>query len=110
MNFFSILFVISGLFIAGLVSAKMVEMKRRKPLLPLKLISLGDHRVREWSHIAAHGYAEWKERGLFFLEKQLPLHSKNTMNKAKGFLKEKAEKYMGDIRNTKLLKKNEGIS
>ena len=110
MNFFTILFIVSGLLIAGLIFAKMVELKRKKQFFLLRLVSLGDHRVREWSHQAAHSYDELKERAMFFIEKQLPLHSKNTLNKTKGFLKEKTDKYMGDIRNTKLLKRNEGIS
>lgn len=45
------------------------------------------------------------------MKKQLPLHTRNFMNKSEAVIKEKSQKYLGDIRNTKLLRpKNEGIS
>ncbi|MDB5266514.1 MAG: hypothetical protein JWN89_329 [Parcubacteria group bacterium] len=106
-----ILFYFSGAVIVLLLLAKIWETKRRKPLGVLTLISKGDTRLRSLSHIAAHSYGDLKERGEFFVKKQLPLHTRNFLNKSEAVIKEKSQKYLGDIRNTKLLKpKNEGIS
>lgn len=106
----NIIFVVSGVMIFMLVSAKILEDKlKRKPLF-LRLVSLGDERVKLWSEDFHHKYSEWKERAKFFVEKQLPLHTKSTLNKTTAMIKEKAEQYIGDIRGSKYLKKSDGIS
>ncbi|MBX4200226.1 hypothetical protein KW790_02085 [Candidatus Parcubacteria bacterium] len=108
---FQILFVISGAVIILLISAKVFEIKKRKSLLFLRLISHGDEHLRELSHQAAREYSEFKEDAEFFISKQLPLHSKNTYNKLVSFLQDKTHKYMGDIRGSKYFpQKSEGIS
>lgn len=107
----TIIFAISGICIVILVVTKMKELKHKKAVFPLTLISKGDHHIKEATHLATHHYSEFKENAEFMLKKQLPLHSKNLLNKAEVLVKEKAEKYIGNIRNTKLLKpKNDGIS
>jgi len=88
-----------------------LESKRQKSFFFFRLISKGDERFRDFSHQATHAYSEYKEKGEFFFRKQLPLHTKNLANKTEALVKEKSEKYLGNIRNSKLLQpKNEGIS
>lgn len=106
----NIIFVISLLGILTLVVSKMLEEKSKKRPIFLRLVSLGDERVRNATIEFAHLYSEWKERGKFFLENQLPLHSKNLMNKAATLVKDKFEKHVGDIRGSKFLKKSDGLS
>lgn len=104
------IFALSGLSIAALILAKVWEDKhKRKPFL-LRWVSLGDEHVRVWSHELAHLYAEWREKTHFFATKQLPLHSKNLINKAEALAKERMQKYIGDIRGSKFLKKNDGLN
>ncbi len=108
--FLPITFVISGLIIVALVGAKMIEdSKKRKPLF-LKLVSLGDERVRNATLDFAHKYSEWKERGHIYLTNQLPLRSKNLLNKVTALLKERLQRHVGDIRGSKFLKKKDGLS
>jgi len=107
----SILFYFSGAVIVLLIGAKAWETKRRRPFVLFQMISKGDERFRALSHDAAHYYSEGKEKGAFFMKKQLPMHTKNLLNKTETLAKEKADKYLGNIRNTRLLKnKDEGIS
>jgi hypothetical protein len=104
-------FIVSGACILLLLLAKMWEMKHKKPFFLLGFISNGDHHIRNWSQVSVHAYSELKEDASFFVKKQIPLHSKNILNKTEVLIKEKTEKLMGDMRNARLLKsKNEGIS
>lgn len=106
----NIIFVFSGLALLAVIASKILEDKtKQKPAL-LRLISLGDERIRNWSHELAHKYAEGKESAHFFVNKQLPLHTKNIFNKTSTTLKDRAEKYIGDIRGSKFLKKSDGLS
>ncbi|MBX4189388.1 hypothetical protein KW785_02220 [Candidatus Parcubacteria bacterium] len=107
---FQILFIFSGAVILLLISAKLWEMRRKKQIFALALLSKGDERVRTLSHEAAQYYSAWKGKAEFFLNKQLPLHTKNFINKTNALVKEKALEYIGDIRGSRFLKKNEGIS
>lgn len=94
-----------------LISAKVWEEKNRKSFFLLRAISKGDEHIRDLSIKSAHQYADLKEKSKFVVGKQLPLHSKNFLNKSAIFLQEKSTKYFGDIRNSRLLGgKNEGIS
>lgn len=106
----NIIFALSGLSIAALIAAKVWEDKhKRKPFL-LRWVSLSDEHMRVLSHEMAHKYAEFKEAAHFFVTKQLPLHSRNFVNKTQATAKERVQKYIGDIRGSKLLKKNDGLS
>jgi hypothetical protein len=89
----------------------MHELKHKRSIFPLSFISKSDHRIKEITHLATGRYSEFKEKGEFMLKKQLPLHSKNLLNKTKTLINEKVEKHLGDIRNTRLLgNKKDGIS
>ena len=104
-------FYVSGGVVLLLLLAKIWESKRRKSFLMLRIISSGDEKFKNLSHDATLAYSVLKEKGEFFINKQLPLHTKNILNKSETFIKEKGEKYLGNIRNSKLLRpKNEGIS
>ena len=107
----TIIFLVSGACILLLLFGKVWEQRNKRPFVLLGFISNGDRHVREWSQIATHEYAVLKEDAEFFLKKQFPLHARNFINKTETLVRERTEKYVGDLRNTKLLKpKNEGIS
>jgi hypothetical protein len=106
----NIIFAFSGLIIAVLIGAKMWEEKHRRKPLFLRLVSLGDEHARHLSHELAHKYSEWKEQAHFFINKQLPLHTKNFINKTNTTVKERLDKHIGDIRGSRFLKRSDGIS
>ena len=109
MIIFSI-FAISGLAIPVLIIAKKLEQKRRKPFLILNLISKGNIHIRKLFHRVVHYYSEGKEKVIFILKRRIPLHSKNSSNKLLSYLVDKKEKYINNMRDSRLLKKPDGIS
>jgi hypothetical protein len=104
------IFIFSGLVLALLLVAKRVEEKKRKTVFVLKLISKGDERVRELHHEAVHFYSIGKEKAQFFIQKQLPRYSKSSLNKVLARVEENLEKYLLSLRDSRLLKKSDGIS
>lgn len=104
------IFVISGLLAGALIVAKVLEGKRKNKPMLLRFVSLSDEWVRHFSHELAHRYAELKEKIHFLVSKQLPLHTKNLVNKTQATIKEKAGQYIVDIRGSRFLKKSDGIS
>ena len=108
--FLTVIFLISGVALTILIGAKYLEERRNKTFLILELISKGDLHVRDFSHKAAHNYAEFREWAEFFVKKQLPLHSKSLLNKSHTLVQDKSAKYLELIRDSKLLKKSDGIS
>ncbi len=103
-------FGISGLVIVILMTAKRLEEKRRKSFFILNMISKGDIHTRELYHKAVRLYSEGKEKTSFLLKRRVPIHAKNSMNKLLSFLKEKREQYVSNMRDSRLLKKPDGIS
>jgi hypothetical protein len=108
--FLETIFLISGVGIALLLLTKMREIQKGRTPLLLRIISLGDSRMKDMSHQTAHLYSDTKESLKFFVEKQLPLHTKNTYNKLKATFDEKAAMLMNDVRGHKIFKKDGGIS
>lgn len=104
-----IIFAFSGVSLVILIGAKMWQEKRKKSSFLLRSIGRGDEHVRVLSHKAAHHYSEVKDKTDFFLKKQLPLHTKNFINKTNATIKEKSEHYIGNIRGSKFLKKSDGL-
>ena len=104
------IFIISGLAIVLFVTAKKWEDKRKELSFVLNVISKGDKHTREFYHRAVRFYSEGKEKIFFFFKKQIPIHSKNSLNKALAFLKAKREQYAVSMRDSRLLKKPDGIS
>src|SRR3989338_3465383 len=104
------IFAISGLAISILIIAKKVEQKRRKPFFILNLISKGNIHIRKLIHRVVHYYSEGKEKVIFFFKRRIPMHSKNSSNKLLSCLAEKKEKYINNMRDSRLLKKSDGIS
>jgi hypothetical protein len=107
---FAYAFYISGIAILALLLAKGVEMKFKHRFSLLKLVSRWDKEVRVVYHRGVHMYSESKEKGYRWATKQLPYKAKSYVNKSSAFAKEKLEKYIGDVRNSRLIKKNDGIS
>ncbi|MDP3875245.1 MAG: hypothetical protein Q8Q22_01880, partial [bacterium] len=103
-------FAISGVSIILLIAAKRLEEKRKKTFFISNAISKGDTRIREFYHKIVRFYSEGKERILFFFKKQIPIHSRNSLNKLLTFLKKKKEQYVVSMRDSRLLKKSDGIS
>ena len=108
--FLTVTFIISGLIIVALIGAKMIEDKKKTKPLFLRLVSLGDERVRNATSEFAHKYSLWKERSHLYITNQLPLRAKNYFNKLSALAKERLEKHVGDIRGSKFLKKSDGLS
>ena len=96
--------------VASIIGAKVWEDKYKRKSFILKLVSIGDERVRLLSNEVAHVYAELKADAEFFINKQAPLHVKNFVNKTNLVIKERMEKHIGDIRGSRFLKKSDGIS
>ena len=105
-----IIFAISGAAIALLLIAKVWELKRKRQVLLLKLISRGDEHVRKFSESAVVKYSTGKEKSSMYLKKQLPMQTKNFMMKTNSFVKEQAEGLFGNMRNSRFLKKEDGLS
>ena len=104
------IFAISGTAIATLIAAKSLEVKIRRPLFIFRWIMKSDKLIRDWHHKTLEFYSGGKEKVSFFFTRQIKIHSKNTFNKLVAFLKEKREQYENNMRNSKLLKKPDGIS
>ena len=105
------IFILSGAGIIILTLAKRLEEKRRgAPTLILRAVSRGDERVRNLHHKALHHYSVSKDKFGFWFKKQLPLKLKIAWNKLEAELKERGASYLGDMRNSRLLKKPDGMS
>jgi len=105
-----VIFTISGMIVFLLPLAKRLESKQGKSFLIFRLISKGDFYVREIYHWMMHLYFEGKERSSFLIKRQIPLHSKNFSNKLTVYLREKRIQYFNNMRDSRLLKKSDGIS
>lgn len=104
------IFGISGLAIILLITTKKLGERRKRRFFILSVISKGDIHIRKFYHRIVHFYSEGKEQALFILKKQVPKHSKNFFNKLLTFLKKKREQYVVSMRDSRLLKKPDGIS
>src|SRR3989344_1997569 len=105
-----VIFIVSGLAVVVLLSAKKLGKERIKSFFILNAISKGDVYARDFYHKAIHLYSEGKQRISFLFKRQIPIHSKNSFNKLISFIKEKRERYVNNMRDTRLLKKSDGIS
>lgn len=105
-----VFFILSGLAVVLLIAAKKLEGKRRKQFFISKAISKGDIHIRKLYHDAVRLYSEGKEKSSFFFQKQIPKHSRNSSNKLLSYLREKREQYASNMRDSRLLKKSDGIS
>src|SRR5258706_14667074 len=108
--FITVLFFFSGLALAVIMLAKRFQEKKRKTLFILHLVSRGDERVRELHHQAVRFYSTGKEKAAFFVKKRLPMRSKHSLNKLVSRFEEQVERYIGNIRGSKMLNKPDGIS
>lgn len=105
-----IIFIVSGLILITLIVSKKIGEKRKRPLFISILISRSDTLIRDLYHKVVHFYTDSKERFLFLCKRQIPIHSKNYFNKSLAFLKEKRGQYIQNMRDTKFLRKSDGIS
>lgn len=104
------IFAFSGLAIFSIIAAKILESKMKRPFFVLSIISKGDVLVRNAYHKLADLYLEWKEKLALILTKQLPLRARNEFNKLVASIKTLTERHVGNVRNSRLLKKSDGIS
>lgn len=103
-------FILSGTIVAILLIAKRIEEKKNRPVIILNLISKGDERARGLHHEAVRIYSQGKERVVFFISKQLPRYSRSSFNKVVARVEDRIDKHFHNIRDSRLLKKSEGIS
>lgn len=66
--------------------------------------------MRELHHRAVRYYSIGKEKGVFLVKKQLPRYSRSSLNKALALIEERLQRHLDSIRDSRLLKKDEGIS
>ena len=104
------IFTASGVAILLLVTTKRLQQKLKKPFFVFNIISKADAQIRALYQKLVHLYSDSKEKTSFLIEKQIPIHSKNVLNKSISFIKEKRDQYIGNIRNSRLLKRPDGIS
>ena len=106
------IFILSGAGIVTLAMAKRLEEKprRKTAVFLLKVISHGDEKIRALHHEAFHHYSHSKEKFAFWFKKQLPLKLKSVWNRVLVYMRSKSVEYLGDVRNSRLLKKSDGIS
>lgn len=108
--FLSSIFILSGLALVALTLAKRREETSGRTNLLLRLISRGDEHFHELNTNGLHFYSMGKEKFGFWMKKQLPLRAKSLLIKTIALTQELSEKYMGDMRNSRLLRKNDGLS
>ncbi len=106
----STIFGLSGLAIILLIAAKKLEEKRKKEFFVFFIISKGELRIRKLYHRVVRLYSEEKEQISFFIYKQLPIYYKKSLNKLSTFLEKKRKQYVISMRDSRLLKKPDGIS
>lgn len=104
------IFILSGVGIVTLTISKRLEERRKTSVFLLKAVSRGDERVREIHHKALHHYFHGKDRFAFWFKKQMPLKLRSLWNRFRTHMQEKSVTYLGDVRNSRLLKKPDGIS
>lgn len=105
-----VIFIVSGLAIITLISVKGWEIRRRKTFFITRAISRGDIYIREVYHKTVRFYYEGKEKIIFLIKKRIPIHSRNTFNKFITLIEEKRKIYTENMRDSRLLKRQDGIS
>jgi hypothetical protein len=103
------LFILSGVALTSLTIAKRIELKGRESSFILRIVSKGDERARDLYHQALHFYTTGKHRVVFVVKKQLPLRAKSYLTKGVLYIKEKGENRFGNIRNSRLISKRDGM-
>ncbi|MBI1974638.1 MAG: hypothetical protein HYS51_02205 [Candidatus Zambryskibacteria bacterium] len=104
------IFAISGTALITLITAKSIEEKLKKQIFLSSWIAKWDEHAKVWYHKVLRVYSEGKEKAALFFNKKIRIHSKNIFNKLLVYLKEKRERYESNMRNSRLLKKPDGIS
>lgn len=104
------LFILSAVVIVTMLLAKRMEERKKADVFLLKMVSKGDVTARVLHHKGLHYYSIGKDKIYFWVRKQLPLRAKNWLNKSISWAQETLNKYMGDMRNSRLLKRSDGIS
>src|SRR3989338_8840617 len=108
--YLSYAFFFSGAILAVLLVAKRIEERKKTRVFLLRLISRGEEHARKLQREAVRRYSLSKEEMHFFMAKQLPRYSKSSLNKALARFEESMQKYLERLRDSRLLKKDEGIS
>jgi hypothetical protein len=104
------IFGLSGLAIILLMITKWLQEEKHKNVTILNAISKGNVQIRKLHHLLVYFYDVGKAQVLFIFKIQIPLHSKNIFNKLVTFLKKQKERYVMSMRDSKLLKKHDGLS
>lgn len=103
-------FILAGVALIAMTVAKRFEMRdsESRKILILRLISKGDERVRNLYHEGLRFYSDGKLKAVFFMKKQLPARAKIYATKNLSWIRARFEARFGDMRNSRLIKREEG--
>lgn len=104
------LFIFSGLGILSIFIAKRYELKNKQTIFVINIISKGDSLVRDWYQKSLIYYDEGKSILEIRLKKQIPLRIRALVNKLYTNLELKSKNYFERARDSRLIKKSDGIS
>lgn len=104
------IFTVSGVAIAVLILSKKYELRYKKETLVLRLVSRGDERLKELNHKLAEHYLKARDEIERFIKKTVRMRVKLSLNKFTSFIKERMDEYSESLRDTRLLKKSDGLS
>jgi len=104
------LFIFSGLGILSIFIAKRYELKNKQTIFVINIISKGDSLVRDWYQKSLIYYDEGKSILEIRLKKQIPLRIRALVNKLYTNLELKSKDYFERARDSRLIKKSDGIS
>jgi hypothetical protein len=105
-----VIFSASGLAIILLLATKRLELKNKQDFFILDIISKGNIHIRKLYHRIVSFYFKSKEQIFFFIYKQLPVYYRKSFNKLLTFIEKKREQYLVSMRDSRLLKKPDGLS
>ena len=103
-------FYISGALIVALLVLKHIEITKREKPRVLEIISSKDSHLRLLHKNILLKYLDLKKDVSFFFSKQVPLYTRNKLNKLFTLMRTEMRKRVSNIRDSKLLKRSDGIS
>lgn len=101
------IFVFSGIVVALLLLIKRWEIRNGKTGFVLRAISRSEEGFQELQDRFLAMYLDSKEIVSLWVRKHLPFKARSLKNRTLAWSKESAKKVMGDLRDSRLLKKRE---
>ena len=94
----------------ALLVLKHIEITKREKPRVLEIISSKDSHLRLLHKNILLKYLDLKKDVSFFFSKQVPLYTRNKLNKLFTLMRTEMRKRVSNIRDSKLLKRSDGIS